>query len=65
MTRSQRQIDADQTKTATNIHPTGTIMANIRSVNRRHKRAIVAQHARNKAAETPAIINVEPVQAPR
>ncbi len=38
-------------------------MANIRSVNRRHKRAIVAQHARNKLAETVALEKIEPVQA--
>lgn len=38
-------------------------MANIRSVNRRHKRAIVAQHARNKLAEKPVLEKAEPVQA--
>ena len=39
-------------------------MPNIRSVNRRHKRAIVANLARAKAAERAALAPVEPVKAP-
>ncbi len=38
-------------------------MSNIRTANKRHKRAIVATIARNRLAEAPAIEQVEPVKA--
>lgn len=38
-------------------------MPNIRSVNRRHKRAIVANLARTKAAERAAIEAAEPAKS--
>ena len=39
-------------------------MANIRTVIKNHKRAIVAQHARAKLAEKAVIAPVKPVVAP-
>ncbi len=38
-------------------------MSNIRTANKRHKRAIVATIARNRAAEAAAIEAVEPAKA--
>jgi hypothetical protein len=38
-------------------------MSNIRTVNERHKRAIVAAIARNKPSETAAIEAAKPVKA--
>ena len=38
-------------------------MSNIRTANKRHKRAIVANIARNKPVATPASEVVEPVKA--
>jgi hypothetical protein len=54
---------ATQAINAADFHQTGSVMSNIRTANKRHKRAIVANIARNKATETPAIAPVEPVQA--
>lgn len=38
-------------------------MSNIRTANKRHKRAIVSGHARNKAAQKAPVANAKPVKA--
>ena len=45
--------DADLANTATDFNPTGYFMGQLRTANKRHKRAIVATVARKKAAEAP------------
>jgi hypothetical protein len=61
--RRSAQNDANQANTAAALHQTGSYMSNIRTANKRHKRAIVATIARNRLAEAPAIEQVEPVKA--
>ncbi len=62
-TPDQRKNDANQAKAATDLHQTEAYMSNIRTANKRHKRAIVATIARNRVAEAPKIEAVEPVKA--
>ncbi len=59
----QRKIFATQANTAAELHQTGSPMSNIRTANKRHKRAIVATIARNRVAEAAVIEAVEPVKA--
>jgi hypothetical protein len=57
------QNDVIQAKAATDLHQTEAYMSNIRTANKRHKRAIVATIARNRVAAAAAIEAVEPVKA--
>jgi hypothetical protein len=54
--------DADLANTATDFNPTGYFMGQLRTANKRHKRAIVATQARKTAAQAPAVTK-EPVKA--
>ncbi len=54
--------------TALDVQQTGTIMSNIRTANKRHKRhkrAIAATHERNQAAKNAAVEAAQPVQSQR
>lgn len=61
----QRIVDANRANATADFQQTGSIMANIRTSNRRHKRTIVAQLARDKAAEKAPAATVKPVKAAR
>ncbi len=54
--------DADLANTATDFNPTGHIMGQLRTANKRHKRAIAATKARKTATDAP-IAEKEPVKA--
>jgi hypothetical protein len=62
-TPDQRKIHANPAKTAADLHLTEAYMSNIRTANKRHKRAIVATIARNRAAVAPEVEVVEPAKA--
>lgn len=57
--------DADLANTATDFNPTGHIMGQLRTANKRQKRAIAATQARKKAAEAPVapVAKKKPVKA--
>ena len=59
----QRFADANQAHIALDSHMSGTIMSNIRTVNKRAKRAIATTHARGKAAQTPPAEKAKPAKA--
>jgi hypothetical protein len=54
--------DADLANTATDFNPTGYCMGQLRTANKRQKRAIAATQARKKAAEAP-VAKKKPVKA--
>ena len=57
-----RCVDAVRANAAAVIFPIGNpSMPNIRTVNKRHKHAIVEQVARTKAAERAALVDAKPV----
>jgi hypothetical protein len=58
-----RVADADRASAAAETQQTGCTMPNIRTANRRHKRTIVANLARAKAAERAAIEVAEPAKS--
>ena len=61
----QRRMNAIPASNAPDSNLTGPVMATIRSVNRRHQRAIVATHARGILASTKAAdVVVQPKAKP-
>ncbi len=61
----QHPTDATLANTATDSNLTGSSMANIRSANRRHKRALVSVQTRKKLAEQALVANAKPTKAAR
>lgn len=59
----RRLTHANPGSTATDCNLTGHSMANIRTANTRHKRAIVARLAREKAAAPAVVASEAPVKA--
>jgi hypothetical protein len=57
------QNDANQAHIAADLHQTGSAMSNIRTTNKRAKRAIVLNIARNKPAAAPVVEAAEPAKA--
>jgi hypothetical protein len=59
----RRFVEVNRASTTAEFQQTGTIMPNIRTANKNHKRTIAAQIARNKAAEKALAQGVKPVPA--
>lgn len=64
-TADQRPMFAKPGNNATDFYLTGSSMANIRTANKRHKRAIVVLHRRKKSAGNAVEATSKPVKAAR